>query len=192
VSLTTPNGIQVQIDGDRIDHCIDALGESKYLDQILMDVDLWEYMPNAVSNVMAISAAVVTKAPFYIIIYGLVGYVLGTMIKVGRYSRFLKIVFPQVLGSHIISLIFALCAGLYLYHIRVIPPLIVLFLVVTNNGMGHLNLLEVLTAPIRRFAQSYYMKSHEMPYTHVERTFITLCNDKARGMGITLNWNMHG
>jgi len=184
--LITPNGIKVRFDQERTNPCIQALKDGGHLNKILIDLELWENMPNAISNLLALGAAVVTKSALYILAFGLAGYVLGTFIKLGRYSNVLKILFPQTLVSPIVSVIFALCAGLILLQDHAIVPVIALFCVVTNNGFGHLNLLEYLTAPIRSWVDRRHPKSQSFPLTQIERTFVAICNHKARHLGVTL------
>jgi hypothetical protein len=82
--LMTPNGIKVRFDQERISPGIQALRDGGHINQILIDLELWENMPNAISNLMAIGAAVITKSALYILVFSLVGYVLGTFIKLGR------------------------------------------------------------------------------------------------------------
>ena len=184
--LITPNGIKVRFDQERTNPCIQVLKAGGHLNKILIDLELWENMPNAISNLLALGAAVVTKSALYILVFSLVGYVLGTFIKLGRYSNVLKTLFPQTLVSPIVSVIFALCAGLILLQDHAIIPVVALFCVVTNNGFGHLNLLEYLTAPIRSWVDKRHPKSQSFPFTQIERTFVAICNHMARDLGITL------
>jgi hypothetical protein len=188
MSLITPNGIQVRFDPERIDPCIKTLKDGGHIDKILMDLELWENMPSALSNVMAISAAVITKSTLSIIVFSLLGYILGTMIKLGSYSKFLKRLLPQVLGSPIISIISAACVGLYLSQDKAIAPIIVLLLVVTNNGLGPFNIYEVLIAPIRLLFYRRYAKRADFPHTRIDRNFVAICNRKADDLGVTLPW----
>jgi hypothetical protein len=188
MSLQTPNGIQVRFDQDRVGPCLKMLKDGGHLDKILMDLELWENMPNAFSNVLAISAALISKAAVPIVIFSLAGYALGTLVKVSTYSRFLKRLMPQILGSPIISILAAVCAGLYLSHDKAIVPIIVMMLVVTNNGLGPFNLFEVLTAPVRLLFYKHYARRTTFPYTHVERTFVAVCDHKAKELGVTIPW----
>jgi hypothetical protein len=189
MSLMTPNGIQVRFDHDRIDPCVQPLKDGGHIGKILADLDLWESMPNALGNVMAIGAAVITKSALLIVFYGFVGYILGTLIKAGRYSRTLKRLLPQILGSPIISIIFAVCVGLFLLQYQAIVSIIVLFLVVTNNGLGTMNIFEVLTAPVRRVIHDLHAKRPDFPYTHTERVFMAICERKTKDLGIVLRWD---
>jgi hypothetical protein len=184
--LVTPNGIKVRFDQERTSPCIQVLRDGGHINQILVDLELWENMPNAISNLLALGAAVITKSAWYILAFGLAGYVLGTFIKLGRYSNVLKIMFPQTLVSPIVSVIFALCAGLVLLQVHAIVPVIALFCVVTNNGFGHMNLFEYLTAPIRSLAEKRHPKSQSFPFTRIERTLMSICNHKARDLGIAV------
>lgn len=185
----TPNGIQVRFDHDLIDPCIRPLKDGGHIGKILADVDLWESMPNAVANVLAIAAAVVTRSALPIIVCGFSGYVLGTLIKAGRYSRALKRLLPQTLGSPIISIILSVGAGLYLLQFQAIAPIIVLFLVVTNNGLGTANIFEVLAAPLRRAVRDLHAIRPGFPHTHIERVFMAICDRQASDLGITVGWH---
>lgn len=190
MSLMTPNGIQVRIDHDLIDHCILPLKDGGHIGKVLADLDLWESMPNAMANVLAIGAAVITKTALSIIGFGFFGYVLGTLIKADRYSRTVKRLLPQMLGSPIISIILSVCVGLYLLQYREIASIIALFLVVTNNGLGTTNIFEVLTAPIRRVVRDLHVKRLDFPYSHNERVFMAICERKAADLGIKLHWSV--
>jgi hypothetical protein len=186
--LMTPNGIKVHFDQERANPGIQALRDGGHLNQILVDLELWENMPNAISNLLALGAAVTTKSAWYILVFGLAGYVLGTFIKLGRYSNLLKTLFPQTLVSSIVSLILALCTGLILLQDHAIVPVVALFCVVTNNGFGHRNLFEYLTAPIRSLADKRYAKSKTIHSTQRERIFMALCDRKAKDLGVALSW----
>lgn len=190
MSLMTPNGIRVRFDHERIGPCIQVLKDGGHIDKILADLDLWESMPNALANVAAIGAAVVTRSAPHIVLYGFMGYVIGTLIKAGRYSRTLKRLLPQIIGSPITVIICSVCSGLYLLQYREIVPIVALFLVVTNNGLGTMNIFEVLSAPVRFMIRSWYAKRPCFPYTHIERTFVAICDRKARDLGIILRWGV--
>ena len=190
--LMTPNGIKVRFDQERTNPCIQALRDGGHINQILVDLELWENMPNAISNLLALGAAVITKSALYILVFGLAGYVLGTFIKLGRYSNVLKTLFPQTLVSPIVSVIFALCAGLILLQDHAVVPVVALFCVITNNGFGHMNFFEYLTSPIRSLFYKKFPKSQSFPFTQIERTFVDICNHKARDLGIKLHWEIDG
>jgi hypothetical protein len=110
-------------------------------------LELWENLPSAISDLLALVTAVMTKSAWYILEYGLAGYLPGVFIKLGRYSDALKVRFPQILVSPIVFVKYALCAGLILIQAHTIVPAVALFCVVTNNGLGPRNICEYLTAP---------------------------------------------
>ena len=49
----------------------------------------------------------------------------------------------------------------------------------------------IVLAPLIYFTGKKHLQSIGMSLTHVERVFITLCNNRAKGLGIELDWELY-
>jgi len=186
----TPNGLKVRLNEEKVKETILPLLESGQYTDILTDVELWEKMPNAISSVMAIIAAVLTKSTIYVFVFGILGYTVGTLIKVDDYSRLLKIMFPQILGSWVVTIVLSAILSVHLFLNKEYMPILALLVIILGNWIGYMNFLEFINAPFRIKAIRRFFKKNGYLLTHVERTFITICNRKANVLGVVLCWDL--
>ena len=149
MAIYTKGGLKIRFDENAIKPVILPLIESGQFENILLDIELWVDLPNAVSSVSAILTALLTKHWFITLLVGIISYILGAIFQELFYSDVIKRIFPLILGSWMVTIPLTALCGIYLSINGNFITLIVLVLIVLGN-LSHLSdyLLFILT-PLR-------------------------------------------
>src|SRR3990167_4831395 len=114
--IYTKNGLKIRLDPDRLEKILAPAKGKIDLEDAYLDIELWANFPNAVSSIAAIATAFVTHSWSTTLLGAILGYFAANLLQQFIYSRFLKIIFPQFIGSWIISLPISIGVAYYLYR----------------------------------------------------------------------------
>ena len=185
MSFYTPNGLKVRLNEDSLFPVILPLKITGQYENILMDLELWMKLPNALSIVLSIAAAFITKSWSNIIFFAFLGFFIGLFIQELLYSSLLNIVFPMFLGSWIISLPLTIITDIVIISHGLWKDAIVLAIIVIINLFHYTDFLLLFWAPIS------LLFTKMLGVGSVERAFIKICNNRARKLDLTLDWELY-
>jgi len=193
MAIYTKGGLKIRFDENAIKPVIMPLIESDQFEDILLDMELWINLPNAVSSVSAILAAYLTKHWFTTLLVGVISYIVSAIFQELYYSDFLKRIFPLFLGSWMIAIPLTIFCGIYLGIHGNYLTIVVLTLIVLGNWSNHSDFLLIILSPFRIWLMKSLKKRFGIRYafTITERLFILLCNKRAKKIGVELNWNAY-
>lgn len=193
MAIYTKHGLKIRLDENAIESVISPLKESGQLEDLLMDIELWMDLPNAISNVTAILTAFLTGSWVFTLLFGILGYFVGAIIHEVTYSEILKRIFPLFLGSWIISILATIGCGIYLTTQGNYVTIVILALLVFGNWLHYTDFLLIFLAPFRILVMKSSQKRLGVrhAYTLAERLFIFLCNKRAQKIGVELNWKAY-
>jgi hypothetical protein len=185
MALFTPNGLKIRLDPNGVDQVIKELRLHHDLNDILLDVELWEDFPERLAVFAASLAAVITQS-FWVIMFSVLSvYVLGTIIRDIAYSDCLRRIFPMALGHPVISFAYTVGTCIYLGFQGAYIPAVGLMIIYFVAHWGFLGLVYMGFTKIR----VPFRKLFNLPPTHQEFVFITICNKRAAKYGLSLNWD---
>jgi hypothetical protein len=184
MSLFTPHGLKIRYDEYALEKVIEPLKKSTDFNDLLMDVELWELLPIAMAEVAAIITAFITGDWLFTLVFWIIGLLIGGALREITYSDLLRRIFPLFLGSGPIVIVATIVCGIYLGLRGEYLTIIVLI------ALWFLCKIEAIITSISLAPLIYFMGKACMN-THVERAFITLCNKKARKLGIVLDWVLY-
>jgi tetrahydromethanopterin S-methyltransferase subunit C len=188
--IFTPHGLKIRFDEEALEKVMGPLNMTIDFNDLLLDIELWELLPVAMGEVAAIITAFLTSNWLFTLIAGIIGLLIGGVIREVTYSDFMRRLFPLFLGSGPVTIVATIVCGIYLgfrgEYLTIVVLVAFLFLskieaVITG----------IVLAPLIYFMVRKYLKRIGMPLTHVERVFITLCNNRAKTLGIELDWGLY-
>lgn len=186
MAIYTKNGLKLRFDERALNSVIGPLKASGVYEDILMDLEIWMNMPNAISNVAAILSIIFIGSWVSMLFMGIIGFFIGAIISYSFYSDSLKKIFPLFLGTWIIVGLFALLLGYGLIiHGRILAAVVLLAIIVGNQAHVFDFLLLFLT-PYRIFL----LKKYGIGFT--ERIFMLMCDRRAKKLNMKLDWNLYG
>lgn len=193
MAIYTKGGLKIRFDEKAIRPVIMPLIESGQFEGILLDMELWINLPNAVSSVSAIITAYLTRHWLTTLLVGVISYIVGAIFQELYYSDFLKRIFPLFLGSWMIAIPLTIFCGIYLGIHGNYLTIVVLTLIVLGNWSNRSDFLLIILSPLRIWLMKSLKKRFGMRYafTITERLFILLCNKRAKKIGVELNWNAY-
>jgi hypothetical protein len=182
--LFTPDGLKIRFDNEALEKVIEPLKISTDFNDLLMDIELWELLPIAMAEVAAIITAFFTRDWLFTLIAWIIGLLIGGTLREITYSDSLRRIFPLFLGSGPVVIIAIIGCGIYLGLRGEYLTITVLV------ALWFLDKIEAIITSIALAPLIYFMgKTYHN--THVERVFIILCNNKARKLGIALDWGLY-
>jgi hypothetical protein len=190
MAIFTPHGLKIRFDEEALEKVIEPLKRPMDFNDLLLDIELWELLPVAIAKVTAIITAFLTGNWLLTLIVGIMGLLIGGVLREITYSDLLRKLFPLFLGSGPVTIVATIVCGIYLglhgEYLTIVVLVAFLFLskieaVITG----------IILAPFIYFMARKYLKDIGMPLTHVERVFITLCNKRAKTLGINLDWGFY-
>ena len=182
--LFTPHGLKIRFDNEALEKVIEPLKISTDFNDLLMDIELWELLPIAMAEVAAIITAFFTRDWLFTLIAWIIGLLIGGTLREITYSDSLRRIFPLFLGSGPVVIIAIIGCGIYLGLRGEYLTITVLV------ALWFLDKIEAIITSIALAPLIYFMgKTYHN--THVERVFIILCNNKARKLGIALDWGLY-
>jgi hypothetical protein len=174
------NGLRIRLDEHSLAPVLVPLEAAGELKNIMLDVELWSNMPDAVSNVLAVLAALYTRSWPTVVAAGVIGYVVGGAVRVLIYSELLRVLLPMLFGGWIISSVSVVAAAFYLVPRGGTAAAVAAGIWVLVNTSGLTEVLEFLVLPINMLVN----RMRKSPHTWVERLFLYLCAKRAQRIGI--------
>ena len=185
MAIYTPHKLKIRLDERKLIPVILPLKLLGVYDNILLDMELWEKLPDAMSTVVAICIAYFTNSWSLTLIFALSAYYLGLYLQEITYSDLLKNLFPMFLGSWFISFPLVIILGFILLYKGFLLTAIVLILIALANWFNLSSFLMLLWTPV----SIYFSQQTGMGPT--ERAFVRMCHLRALENGVTLNWNLY-
>lgn len=183
--IFTPHGLKIRFDEEALEKVIGPLKMTIDFNDLLLDIELWELLPVAMGTVVAIIAAFLTSDWLYTLVAGIIGFLIGGILREITYSDFLRRLFPFFLGSGPVTIIGTIACSVYIglrgEYITILV-LIAFFFLSKIEGI----VTGIVLAPL------IYFMVRKYSLTHVERTFMVLCEIRAKKLGIELNWGLYG
>lgn len=183
--LYTPHGLKIRLDPEAVADVIAPLAACHDMNDVLLDVELWENLPQGFATLSASATALLTRSAAFTVGIGLAAYAVGSFVRGFTYSDFLRRLFPMFLGSWIITLVHTIAIGSYLVSQGGYFTSAVLCVM---NAFAHLGALEFLQFPLMPIRLPLRRVLRRLP-THQEEVFVEICNRRAAQQGITLDWN---
>lgn len=191
MAIFTPHGLKIRFDEEALEKVIGPLNMAIDFNDLLLDIELWELLPVAMGQVAAIIAALLTSNWLSTLLAGIIGFLIGGVLREITYSDFLRRLFPLFLGSGPLTIIGTIACSIYLGLRGEYVTILVLIAFFFLSKIEAI-ITGIALAPLIYFMGRKYLKSIGMPLTHVERTFIILCNIRAKKLDIELDWSLHG
>jgi hypothetical protein len=185
VSFHTSRGLKLRFDPQALQPVIRPLQALGIYDDLMLDLHLWMRLPEHLSTLIAVLTAYLTHSALMTVGAALAGVVVGEFIIQLGYSDLLNSLISS-LGNWFVGLISATILGFSLVRHGQTPTAVTLGLVVLANWVSLLNRVTfpiALPISLRRT----YRTGMGLP----ERTFRTLCNQRAEKQGIRLNWDQY-
>jgi hypothetical protein len=183
MALYTPHGLKIRYDEHALEKVIGPLKTAIDFNDLLMDIELWELLPTAIAEVAAVITAFLTADWLFTLVAWILGLLLGGILREITYSDSLRRIFPLFLGSGPVVIIAIVGCGIYLglrgEYITIVVLVVLWFLCKIEAIITAITLAPLI-----------YIMGKACQNTHVERAFITLCNNKARKLGIVLDWGL--
>ena len=97
--IYTPNGLKIRLDSEAVEEIIQPLAEHHDMNDVLLDVELWEDLPEEFTAIsVSIAALFFASSVGPLLITGLLAYIVGSFVRSLMYSDLLR-VFVNSLGA---------------------------------------------------------------------------------------------
>lgn len=188
--IFTPHGLKIRFNEEALEKVIEPLKTETNFNDLLLDVELWELLPVAIGQVAAIITAFLTGYWLSTLVAGIIGFLIGGILREITYSDLLRRLFPLFLGSGPVTIVATIACSIYLGlrgdHITIAVLFAFFFL-----SKIEVIITGIVLAPLKYIVERKYLRSTRIPNTHVERIFITLCNKRSNNLGIELDWSLY-
>lgn len=192
LAFLTPGGLKVRLDQEALTPILYPLRAYDKLKDIWIDLELWERMASTTSNLFAIIASISGLSWEYILLSGLIGYVVGETIFLSTYSDFLRALIPQLFGSWMTGVVVVVWMFIKVGITSFTSPTVALALVVGVNWLGLSSIFSIVMLPMQMFfTHKEGMDKFGVAITATERAFITICDKRAKSVGVALNWDLY-
>jgi len=191
MSFFTPHDLKIRLDEESLEKVISPLKRMIDFDDLLIDIELWELLPISIGKFTAIVTAFITGDGLYTFLGGIIGLLMGGVLREMTYSNFLRRLFPMFLGSGPVTIIAAIICAIYLGmkgEYTTIIIIIAFFFPITQIESF---ITGLCLAPLIYMVGRHSLKKSGIPATHVERAFISHCNYKARKFNLELDWSLY-
>jgi hypothetical protein len=187
MALYTPHGLKIRLDPDAVNEVIEPLSLRHDMNDILLDVELWENLPEGVAALAASATAFFTQSAGLTIAAALGAYIVGSFIRGFTYSDLLRRLFPSFLGAPVLTAIHTIAIAVFLgvRHQYLAAGVLSVVNIAAHGGL--LGLIELPLMSIRVPLR----KALGLEPTHQEGVFIAICNRRARKYGIDLDWDKY-
>lgn len=190
MALFTPHGLKIRFNEEALEKVIAPLTRSTDFNNLLLDIELWELLPIAMAKVAAIITAFLTGNWFPTLVIGIIGLLIGGVLREITYSDWLRRIFPLFFGHGIVTLVVGISCAIYLVLQGEYLTIFVLATFYILTSIYEI-IINILLAPFIYFIGRQSLKNFGVPLTHGERAFIILCNSRANKLGIKLNWSLY-
>lgn len=187
MAIYTRNGLKIRLDPDRLENVLAPANGKIDIEDVYLDVELWANFPNAVSSITAMTTALFTQSWILTLLGAILGYLAANILQQFTYSRLLKVVFPQFLGSWIISVPISIAVAYYLYRNGNTAVGITQLAFVAANWWGITDFFLFVFMPIRVIAK----KLVGIQIGDIELGFMRILNSKARDIDVELEWELY-
>lgn len=179
MAIFTPNGLKIRFNEEALEKVIRPLKMTIDFNDLLLDIELWELLPVAMGEVAAITTAFLTSDWLFTLVAGIIGFLIGAVLREITYSDFLRRLFPLFLGSGPVTIVATIACSIYLGLRGEYFTILVLI------AFFFLSKIEaIITSTV--LAPLIYFMARKYSLTHVERAFTVLCNIRAKKLGIEL------
>ena len=187
MALYTPHGLKIRLDPDAVNEVVEPLSHRHDMNDILIDVELWENLPEGVAALAASGTAFFTQSAGLTVAAALGAYIVGSFIRGFTYSDLLRRVFPLLLGAPVLTALHTIAIAVFLVvqHQYLAAGVLCVVNIVAHTGL--LGLIEFLLMPIRVPLR----KALGLQPTHQEGVFVAICNRRASKYGIDLDWDKY-
>lgn len=185
MAFYTNNNLKIRLDENALLPVIFPLKALGKYEDTLIDLELWEMLPNAISSVVAILTAYVTRSWSDTLLFAVLGFYVGLLIQELFYSDLLKNLFPMFLGSWMVCLPTIGIVSFLLVSEGFWTCAIAVTLVYLANWFHISDFLMIFFMPISAF----FAKKRGIGQT--EFAFISICNRKAEKHGLKLDWGLY-
>lgn len=186
--LFTPHGLKIRLDPASVEDIVRPLAAVHDMNDVLLDVELWENLPEGMVAVSASAAAMVTGSPFWTLGGGVIAYVVGSFVRGLTYSDRIRQLVPMFLGSWVVTAIHTIGVAIYLVLQQQFVTAVVLSLVNIAAHLGAFGVIDLVLAPVRVPLRRVL----GLPPTHQEVVFVTICDKRAARHGLMLDWSRYG
>ncbi|MBI2842896.1 MAG: hypothetical protein HYX78_05805 [Armatimonadetes bacterium] len=192
--IYTPNGLKIRFDRDATKAVVAPLKVAGVYEHILLDIETWVGVPNALSNLAAIVAAVAFGSAWWVVVAMLSGLLLGELIAQAFYSRTLGLILSGIAGFPVIVMAIAIAVGIWSAINGHWTIALTLAVAVLGNWLTLWDIFLVVTLPFNCLISRYWQSKLGLlrPWTMTERLFFGLCNMKAARLGLELDWGVYG
>lgn len=185
--LYTPHGLKIRLDPEDVAEIVKPLAACHDMNDVLLDVELWENLPEGLTALVASATAFFTRSPGLTVAGGVAGYVIGSCIRGFTYSDVLRRLIPLFLGAWLLTLLQTLAVAVYLVQQHSLATAVVLCIVNMAAHLGVFGLSEILLTPIRvPLRQALGLQP-----THQEGVYVAICNRRAARYGVRLDWSRY-
>ena len=186
--IYTPNGLKIRLDSEAVEEIIQPLAEHHDMNDVLLDVELWEDLPEGFTAIsVSIAALFFASSVGPLLITGLLAYIVGSFVRSLMYSDLLR-VFVNSLGAWLPTLVHTVAISVYLAWQA--NYFLAATLVFFNVIVVHSGLLEFLLIPFSPLRVSIRRALGHLP-THQEEIFMTICGRRAAKYGVELDWTAY-
>ena len=179
--IKTHAGLNLGVN-EKYDDWVKSLNSTGDLEDILLDVDAWEFLNASMCMVAAIIAAFLTRSWFFTLIAGVLAFNIGSIIQLYTYSDWLRRLFPLFIGSQPAILLGTLSASVFLFIQGQYAPIGILLGFLIALALGLIDILDSWMMPLR--IRSLTRNSFGASLSHSERVFLELCERKLKQRGI--------
>lgn len=185
--LFTPHGLKIRLDPDGVAEVVRPLASVHDMNDVLLDVELWENLPEGLVALSASATAALTRSPLLTIGAGVAAYAIGSFVRSFMYSDVIRRAIPMFIGSWIVTALHTLAVSAYLaIHSQLIAAVVLCVLNIAAHS-GVLGVLDFVLAPIRVPLR----RMLRLQPTHQEAVFVAICNRRAARYGLTLDWSRY-
>jgi hypothetical protein len=188
MAFYTPRGLKIRLDPEAIQSVLDESAISIDLEDAFADVELWSHLPNAICVVAGMTASILTQSILWTLTAGLGGFAMGNIFQQFTYSPMLRILFPQFLGSWLITVPASIIIAVFLAWSGNAGVGIAQLAVVLCNVTGIADALLFFMLPITAGLRLLHLAP---PIGDVELAFISVLDHHAQRQGRKLNWAVY-
>jgi len=185
--IYTPHGLKIRLDPKRVDKVLKPTEGLMDIEDALTDVELWADLPSAISSVATILAAWLTRSWTIALLVFLIAYAAANLFQQFSYSRFLKLVFPQFLGSWPVSLCLSVACAVTLFRSGSAGTAVVQLVIVLGNWLGVTDVILFVLMPLRVGLKNLL----GVKIGDVELALTRILESQAKRGGIALDWRLY-
>ena len=186
--IYTPHGLKIRLDADAVADIVQPLASVHDIEDVLLDVELWENLPEGMAVLGASATAAITQSWTVTVAAAVVTFTIGSLIRSFTYSDVLRRLIPLSLGSWPVTVAHTFAIAGFLIYQSSFAAAIALCVINFAAHAGYFGILDLLVMPLRVPLR----RALGLQPTHQESVFVAVCNRRAAQHGIQLNWNSYG